>query len=237
MTTKNEMPSEQRLLRQLAASESARHALAKHADELADELEAAAVREKNLRRSISSLTKYVAELEASATTDTLTGLKNRRGFVEAAHAAHDQAKRKAFASEHSGVSLLYIDLDDFKPVNDTHGHENGDAMLQRAAKLLVDSCRPGDTVARLGGDEFVILLPDTDRKQAEAFCKRLREKVREELSVAVKKKQVRCSASIGFASATVRATKNALSFDVWLKRLIGRADRSMYKKKNKKIAT
>lgn len=85
---------------------------------------------------------------ALATSDALTGLANRRGFSEAleAHFADD-----------TPLALLYLDLDDFKPVNDRHGHGVGDQLLTSVAQRLQHAVEPGDMVARLGGDEFVVL--------------------------------------------------------------------------------
>ena len=98
----------------------------------------------------------IAQLESQVLTDPLTGLVNRRGF--------DAHLKRVLAGAHrhgdSGV-LLYIDLDDFKPVNDKYGHEAGDAVLKHVAKLLNQNVRTSDIVARLGGDEFAVILTHT----------------------------------------------------------------------------
>ena len=96
----------------------------------------------------------IAELEALATSDALTGLKNRGGFYEAFAAELDRCKRGISP----GGLLLLIDLDNFKAINDTHGHLAGDACLRLVAAALDAEIRPMDTAARLGGDEFVVLL-------------------------------------------------------------------------------
>ena len=100
--------------------------------------------------------KRIAFLESQVMTDPLTGLINRRGFDR------DLGQILANAQRYgdSGV-LVYIDLDSFKPVNDTHGHDAGDAVLKHVAKTLRANLRQTDTLARLGGDEFAIILTHT----------------------------------------------------------------------------
>jgi diguanylate cyclase (GGDEF)-like protein len=95
----------------------------------------------------------IAELEALALTDPLTGLMNRRGFEEALRAALDLSRRHG----EPGV-LIYLDLDGFKEINDRYGHAVGDRVLQHVADSLRDAVRASDVVARLGGDEFAVLL-------------------------------------------------------------------------------
>lgn len=91
-----------------------------------------------------------------ANSDALTGLANRRGLLQKLEYAF---KRK------QPLALFYVDLDKFKPINDTYGHEMGDAVLKRVAELFLASVRENDVVARLGGDEFVLVMFDlTDRE-------------------------------------------------------------------------
>jgi diguanylate cyclase (GGDEF)-like protein len=104
-----------------------------------------------------------------ARTDPLTGLHNRRAFFELAEQPWSSALR-----HERPLSLLMLDIDHFKRINDEHGHEAGDAALQRIGELLVRNCRAGDVVARWGGEEFVVLLPETDAAHAEALAERLR---------------------------------------------------------------
>jgi len=108
-----------------------------------------------------------------ASYDTLTGLPNRALF-------NDRLAQLMAASQRHGKSfaLLFVDLDRFKEVNDTLGHQVGDALLQEVARRLQQSVRTEDTVARIGGDEFVVLLPDTDAKGARAVIENLLDKVR-----------------------------------------------------------
>lgn len=134
-------------------------------------------------------------LRGQAIRDPLTGLYNRR-FLE------DQFAREVRRAERRGspVSLLMIDLDHFKRVNDTYGHEAGDAVLKAVADLLVDSVRGEDLVARYGGEELTVLLADADLEQTVLVAEALRAGV-ETLSVSVGGSEIdRLSISVGVAS-------------------------------------
>jgi diguanylate cyclase (GGDEF)-like protein len=98
-----------------------------------------------------------SEIEHLAYNDPLTGLSNRSLFLDRTINALAQATR-----QHHSVSVLFLDIDRFKTVNDSLGHSFGDALLKAAANRIRDCVRPGDTVARFGGDEFTILLPRVD---------------------------------------------------------------------------
>jgi diguanylate cyclase (GGDEF)-like protein len=98
----------------------------------------------------------ISVLEQLAITDELTSILNRRGFLGEFHRALSSASRY----NEQGV-LVYIDLDDFKPVNDTFGHAAGDEVLRQVTAILLESVRGTDVVARLGGDEFAVLLTRT----------------------------------------------------------------------------
>ncbi len=107
-------------------------------------------------RRINELSKRVNELEKLAMTDELTGLMNRRGFDAELNRALSSAARYG----ERGV-LIYIDLDDFKPINDHYGHSAGDEVLRHVGRLLADNIRDTDYISRLGGDEFAVLMPRT----------------------------------------------------------------------------
>ncbi len=104
-----------------------------------------------------------------ARTDPLTGVPNRRAFLEAAQMELERARRHG-----RPLTVVYLDADDFKAVNDHFGHEGGDALLAMIGATLRSATRSVDTVARLGGDEFGLLLPETDGPTAEALVARLR---------------------------------------------------------------
>ena len=119
-----------------------------------------------LRRTLGERQKLEAELKRQALHDPLTGLANRVLFAD--RLEHALARRREL------VAVLYLDLDDFKIVNDTLGHEAGDQVLARTAERLRSAVRPQDTVARLGGDEFAILLEDSpDLRLAAHIAERL----------------------------------------------------------------
>jgi diguanylate cyclase (GGDEF)-like protein len=112
------------------------------------------------------------ELRRDAEVDPLTGLLNRRGWEQAAPVAMAQARLKR-----SPLTLIALDLDDFKGLNDTYGHDEGDKVLGEFARCLALVLRAGDVVARLGGDEFAALLPDCTPDSGLAAVTRLREMV------------------------------------------------------------
>ncbi len=132
---------------------------------------------------------------ALATSDGLTGVANRRTFEEV-------LERQFTRSTRSGhpLSLLMIDLDHFKALNDRYGHQAGDAALQNVAAALTRAARPGDLVARYGGEEFVVLLPDTDGHALSAVAERLR------LAIASCSEHPAVTASIGAATYPAHAT-------------------------------
>lgn len=123
---------------------------AEDAREAAQRAMSAAVRAEH---EIVTLRERIVRLECLVSTDELTGVLNRRGFEAELRRTLDLAQRHG----ETGV-LLFVDLDDFKSVNDTYGHAAGDKVLRHVALLLKKSVRRSDVVARLGGDEFVVLL-------------------------------------------------------------------------------
>ena len=108
-----------------------------------------------VKEDISELKRLQKELGQMAHSDKLTGLPNRALLYDRLEQVMVQAKRKQ-----TRFALLYADLDGFKAVNDSYGHQAGDELLQAAARRLVSCVRESDTVARLGGDEFVVILSD-----------------------------------------------------------------------------
>ncbi|MDI6740213.1 MAG: GGDEF domain-containing protein, partial [Candidatus Edwardsbacteria bacterium] len=107
-----------------------------------------------------------------ARIDPLTGVANRRFFYEWAELVMEQARRYG-----RPLTVVYLDLDNFKNINDLWGHQEGDKMLMAVAATIKDTIRKTDIVARLGGDEFVILLPEADQEQARAVVDKLQNRV------------------------------------------------------------
>ena len=140
--------------------------------------------------------------EKEARTDHLTGAVNARAFEDAAGAEIERSRRYGQA-----LSLLYLDVDDFKAINDTFGHREGDSVLAAISHALRCTVRTNDLVARLGGDEFAVLMPESNRFSALAVARRVRDEVSR--VTALDGRPVRCS--IGVASYTAPpATVDAL---------------------------
>ncbi len=151
---------------------------------------------KQLERQVADRTLELREshrqLEQIAYCDTLTSLPNRRRFTEELQSRLDQARRQG-----RSLALLLTDLDRFKQINDTFGHEAGDSVLIEAAFRLRGAVRDSDCVARLGGDEFAILLaPSNDRHDIEAVCKRIQESFALEIGYRGSSLKLGCSVGI-----------------------------------------
>jgi len=147
----------------------------------------------------------------SAMQDSLTGLLNRRGALSAIAAGWSDA------NVHSHAALL-VDIDNFKSINDTHGHATGDEVVRNLAAALRDCLRPGDITARLGGDEFLVFARDCDREGAEQIARRLLDAVRQTAG------PVRFRVSIGISVVTAAQG----DFD----RLYRQADMALYRAKD-----
>ena len=143
-------------------------------------------------RDITDRKKLEAQLRHQAFHDDLTALPNRALFA-------DRLQHALLRAHRSGdtIAVLFIDLDDFKGVNDTLGHESGDALLQRVAARLASALREGDTIARLGGDEFAVLLEGGDDSEAEQLAERLSGSLR--LPFVIGERRLHVTASIGLS--------------------------------------
>ncbi len=115
-----------------------------------------------------ALSSKVSDIQKAILLDPLTGVGNRRQLDELLQHEFDRATRY-----NSPLALLIADIDNFKHINDTHGHSRGDEILRKVAKQMYDSVRKLDTVCRYGGEEFAIVMPNTDADAAEAFSERL----------------------------------------------------------------
>ncbi len=138
---------------------------------------------------VTSYKELELQLAHQASVDPLTGLPNRTRFARELARALDPHQPRGH------VGVVYIDLDRFKPVNDTHGHDIGDAVLQTVARRLHAVCRPTDSVARLGGDEFALAVPGVDQTQLDALCGRIERAVAAPLHV--RSLRLRLTASVG----------------------------------------
>ena len=173
--------------------------------------------EEELARLNSELAARAGALEAAnaviarrAATDDLTGLANCRSFHESLVRTISSAQR-----HESAVALVSFDLDHFKQVNDTAGHEAGDLVLASFGALLASLCRAGDLPGRLGGDEFSVLLPGTDDAGAREFAKRVIDGVRD------------CE-PLNWFGVTISAGVAAWSLNELSDALLRRADDALY---------
>lgn len=162
-----------------------------------------------------ALLEQVDALKAAATTDYLTGIPNRRSFFERAQPLMAAAKRGQ-----AEVAVGLIDLDHFKSINDTHGHEAGDIALAAVARLLVAECRQTDLVARYGGEEFCVLAFNLEADKRDTYFERLRSRIND-LRIDFAGKQLSLSASIGVSG-------NA---ELGLDAMIAEADCQLYRAK------
>jgi diguanylate cyclase (GGDEF)-like protein/PAS domain S-box-containing protein len=156
------------------------------------------IAEQKLQHASASLLMANEELERLANTDSLTALANRRSFMMSLAAEVRRWERHG-----SPVSLLILDLDRFKPVNDEHGHQFGDRVLVSAANALRVVKRDVDIAGRLGGEEFGILLPDTPVEGAVVLAERMRERIADRLHETPDGSFIRVTTSIGIASLGV----------------------------------
>ncbi len=158
------------------------------------------------------------QLLEQARTDMLTGLPNRRHFMELAESECERANRYG-----GPLSLMMIDLDGFKHINDTHGHQAGDQALAAFAEACRKTIRVNDIPGRIGGEEFAVILPETDGKRAFEVAERLRR------AIAARIVKAGQDASFGFTASIGIATR---ADDSELDRLIAEADRALYSAKS-----
>jgi two-component system cell cycle response regulator len=159
-------------------------------------------------------------LEALATTDQLTRVLNRRALLDRLGVEIDRARRYE-----SGLSMLLLDVDFFKKINDTAGHLTGDSVLQQLGALLEGEVRNVDLVARYGGEEFVVILPQTSLEGGVSFAERLRERIGAQQFVVGTDSIVHLTVSVGiatFPSVEVQSMED----------LFARADEALYRAKS-----
>ena len=154
-------------------------------------------------------------MESIAASDPLTGVLNRRGFER------DASQRLTDSADNATGALLFIDLNDFKVINDSYGHEIGDQLLTAAAERLRQSLRSFDIIGRPGGDEFVALVPDVNEDVANQLARRLTDALGAPYKI--EGKTLDCAASIGLALYPENANT--------LTGLMREADQAMYRAK------
>lgn len=204
-----------RELHEMADGERPMQPIATHsADEVADVA-------RSFNRLQGRLQAQEQRLAEMALHDMLTGLPNRRMIDTRLDMELHRIQRN-----HLGLALLFLDLDGFKPVNDTHGHDIGDQVLAEIARRLQAAVREVDTVARLGGDEFLILLTDTEKPQkaAELVAQKCINALSE--TIVINNLQLHVGVSIGIATCSSEQA-GAMT----IKQLVSQADQAMYRAK------
>jgi diguanylate cyclase (GGDEF)-like protein len=168
---------------------------------------------------LRSRRQHQRELANQARTDALTGCANRRSFREAVEAERQRANRYG-----SPFSLLMIDLDHFKAVNDLYGHLGGDQVLCHFVSTVLAILRPSDLLGRIGGEEFAILMPQTTDRDAAAIAERIRTTVEAE-TVTFEEQAISVTVSIG-------VTQWRPEHDQTIDSLFGCCDKALYAAKN-----
>lgn len=148
-----------------------------------------------LRKTAESLIVRTQELEEENRRDNLTGLYNRYYLEEKLAEEYKVAKDNNFP-----LTVIFLDLDHFKSINDTHGHHVGDEILKHCAKIFMSHTRGSDFVARYGGEEFVAVLPGTDQSGAETVCARILESIRTRMYRTSDNINISLTASVGIAT-------------------------------------
>ena len=179
-------------------------------------------------------------LQESSLSDPLTGLRNRRFVFEEVSRDFDLVKRRidnerlgVDASDMSELVFMMIDLDNFKPINDTYGHAAGDEMLLQLRDVLLSICRRSDFVIRWGGDEFVVISKQTRSDEAEHLAERIRTSIAGSNFKLSDGQIVRTTCSVGFAAYPLfRAGTDESSLD----QIISLADSLMYEAKKRRNA-
>jgi len=175
--------------------------------------------ERRVARALNAASSAFLKVEARATRDRLTGIPNRESLLMTLGTEIEKATR-----HYRHLSVAFIDIDRFKPVNDTYGHKTGDAVLQQVAQLISSSIRVGDTFGRYGGEEFMLILPETRPEDAVTLAEELRALVMQEPLHLVGDQEIRITISLGIAGAR----GSELQIDM----LVDRADAAMYAAKS-----
>jgi diguanylate cyclase (GGDEF)-like protein/PAS domain S-box-containing protein len=173
-----------------------------------------------LLSDISTQKKLEQALQHKVNHDFLTGLNTRDWFMSQASIELNRATRT-----HSPLSLLMLDIDYFKRVNDTHGHQAGDLVLKNVASLTKKMLRDFDLCARLGGEEFAILLPETNKDKAHEVAERLRLGI-ERAKIALHTEDSTLSVTVSIGVSSITSSEDNVDM------LINKADKALYEAKN-----
>jgi diguanylate cyclase (GGDEF)-like protein len=169
-----------------------------------------------LSEAHANLEQAYTTIQKQALTDGLTGLPNHQALIAQLYQELDSAQRS-----HRPFSLLFLDGDHFKRVNDRHGHVAGDAVLRQVGEYARSVLRTGDTVGRFGGEEFVVLLPEADAREASVIAERIRAAVAARpLASSEVEGGIVATVSIGLATYPGDGTSE--------KELLSKADEAMY---------
>lgn len=176
---------------------------------------------KVVQRKNSELEQAVEDLQTAAGTDPLTDLANRRAI------AHTLDRMFAECARYErDLACIMIDLDSFKPFNDTLGHPRGDELLQMVGRVLQANCRKSDLAGRFGGDEFIVLLPETEAARAEQVATRIRDQFINQADALLKEVGSRLHLSMSIGIATIH---EARPFSP--EQLVSFADQALYRAK------
>lgn len=173
----------------------------------------------DLSRKLSAALERIHEM---AITDGLTNIYNRRYFIEKIAEEIKRARRY-----NHPVNCILLDIDHFKDVNDTYGHQAGDMVLQVLARTLQDRCRSSDTLARYGGEEFILLLTETDCEATLYFSEKIRALIASTEIEIKKAVRVNITISIGVACFRAEHSNQISSYE----QVIGTADKALYRAK------
>jgi len=175
--------------------------------------------ERRLARAFNTAVGAFLQTEARATHDRLTGVPNRETLLATLSAEVDRAARHS-----KPLSVAFIDIDRFKPINDTYGHNSGDAVLRQMAGLVADAIRVSDTFGRYGGEEFMLILPETTPEDAVGLAEELRAMVMQEPMRIADGQLLKVTISVGIAGGR--------GSELQLDMLVDRADAAMYAAKS-----
>jgi diguanylate cyclase (GGDEF)-like protein len=175
--------------------------------------------ERRLARAFNAASGAFLQTEARATHDRLTGIPNRETLLATLSSEVERAGR-----HYKSLSVAFIDIDRFKPINDTYGHNSGDAVLRQIANLVADSVRASDMFGRYGGEEFMLILPETTPEDAVGLAEELRALVMQEPLRIADGQSIKATISIGIAGGR----GSGLQLDM----LVDRADAAMYAAKS-----